>query len=507
MAREARPAEQAHSDERTHSAEQAHPGTGFLRAITRLDATALVVGSMVGSGIFIVSADIARQVASPGLLLAVWVLSGITTVIGALTYGELAVMFPSAGGQYVYLREGISPLFGYLYGWTLFMVIQTGTIAAVAVAFARFTSVFFPSLSPDVLLGFTVHLPSGPIDVGLSAQRALAIVSVIVLTWINIRGVRTAALIQTSLTLLKVLSLVGLIVAGLMLGRNPHTLAANFGARFWPAGGLHLDTLATLGAAMVGALFAMDAWNNVGFAAGELKNPRRDLPFSMAAGVLTVTVLYLLANLGYLSVLPLSGIAAAPQDRVATAVLQAVFGGAGLALMAAAIMISTFGCNNGLILSGARVYYAMAHDGLFFRKTGALHSRHQTPTPALAVQAVWTCVLCLSGTYSQLLDYVIFAALLFYLLTGVSLFALRRRRPDLERPVRVPAYPWLPALYILLTGAIAVDLLARKPRYTWPGLLIVALGVPVYYGWRLAARRARRAEEELARLDVEEPRP
>ncbi len=481
---------------------EAPAASGFVKAITRLDATALVVGSMVGSGIFIVSADIARQVGSPGLLLAVWVISGITTVIGALTYGELAAMFPSAGGQYIYLREGISPLFGYLYGWTLFMVIQTGTIAAVAVAFARFTSVFFPALSPDIFLGFTVHLPSGPIGVGLSPQRVLAILSVIVLTGVNIRGVRTAALIQTSLTLVKILSLLGLILAGLILGRNAHALAANFGAGFWPAGGLHLDTLATLGAAMVGGLFAMDAWNNVGFAAGELKNPRRDLPFSMGAGVLTVTALYLLANCAYLSVLPLSGIATAPQDRVATAVLQAALGGAGLALMAAAIMVSTFGCNNGLILSGARVYYAMAHDGLFFRKAGALHPRYQTPAPALAVQAVWTCVLCLSGTYSQLLDYVIFAALLFYLLTGVSLFALRRARPDLERPVRVPAYPWLPALYVLLTGAIAADLLVRKPQYTWPGLLIVALGIPVYYGWRALTQRAPPVTRP-AKLDAE----
>lgn len=467
----------------------ARPPTEFVKAIGRLDATALVIGSMVGSGIFIVSADIARQVGAPSLLLAVWGLAGLTTVMGALAYGELAAMFPSAGGQYVYLREGISPLFGYLYGWTLFLVIQTGTIAAVAVAFARFTSVFFPALTPDVFLGFTLHLPSGPIDVGLSPQRLLAIATVILLTWINVRGVRTAAVIQTSLTTLKVASLAGLILAGLVVGRNASALAANFRAGFWPAGGLHVAVLPALGAAMVGGLFSMDAWNNVGFAAGELREPRRDLPFAMAAGVLTVTVLYLLANLGYLSVLPLSGIAGAPQDRVATAVLEAVFGSVGLSLMAAAIMVSTFGCNNGLILSGARVYFAMALDGLFFRRAGALHPRYQTPAFALVIQAVWTCVLCLSGTYSQLLDYVIFAALLFYLLTAVSLFALRARRPQAERPVSVPGYPWLPALYVLLTGAIAIDLLAVKPRYTWPGLIIVTLGVPVYYAWRLAAQR------------------
>ena len=464
---------------------------GFVKAITRLDATALVVGSMVGSGIFIVSADIARQLGSPGLLLAVWLAAGVTTVMGALTYGELAAAFPTAGGQYVYLREGISPLFGYLYGWTVFMVIQTGTIAAVAVAFARFTAVFLPALSPTVFLGFTVHLPSGPIEVGLSPQRLLAMASVVVLTLVNVRGVRTAALIQTSLTTLKVVSLAALILVGLTIGRNARAIGANFGAHFWPAGGAHLALLPLLGAAMVGALFAMDAWNNVGFASGELKEPRRDLPFAMGAGVLTVTVLYLLANLAYLSVLPLAGIASAPQDRVATAVLQAALGGPGLALMAAAIMIATFGCNNGLILAGARVYYAMARDGLFFRKVSALHPRYQTPAPALGLQAVWTCVLCVSGTYSQLLDYVIFAALLFYVLTGLSLFALRLRRPQLPRPVRVPGYPWLPALYVLMTAAIAVDLLLVKPRYTWPGLAIVALGVPVYFAWRWVARRGR----------------
>lgn len=467
-----------------------HPPAEFVKAISRLDATALVVGSMVGSGIFIVSADIGRQVGSPGLLLAVWILAGITTVIGALTYTELAAMFPSAGGQYVYLREGISPLFGYLYGWTLFLVIQTGTIAAVLVAFARFASVFFPALSPEVFLGFTLHLPSGPIDVGLSPQRVLAIATVILLTWINYRGVRTAAIIQTSLTTLKVASLVGLIIAALLIGRNARALVSNFGAGFWPSSGLSLAVLPAIGAAMVGALFSMDAWNNVGFAGSELKNPRRDLPFAMVAGVTTVTVLYLLANLGYLSVLPLSGITSAAQDRVATAVLQVVFGGAGLAIMAAAIMISTFGCSNGLILSGARVYFAMARDGLFFRRAGTLHPKRQTPAFALVIQAIWTCVLCLSGTYSQLLDYVIFAALLFYLLTALSLFALRRTRPQADRPVPAPGYPWLPALYVLVTGAIAVDLLIVKPRYTWPGLVIVALGVPVYFAWRLVGQHA-----------------
>src|SRR6266702_2990433 len=444
----------------------------FVRAISRLDATALVVGSMIGSGIFIVSADILRQVHSPGLLLTVWLLSGVVTLLGALSYGELAAMFPKAGGQYVYLREGISPLFGYLYGWTLFVVIQTGTIAAVAVAFARFTSVFWPGLSPDVFLGSTVHFPQpiGDVTVGLSPQRLFAVASLVVLTWINVRGVRTAAIIQTSLTAIKTAALAALILLGLTIGR-------------------HADAV---GAAMLGSLFSMDAWNNVGFAGSELKEPRKDLPFAMGVGVLIVTLLYVLANVAYLNVLPATAIANAPQDRVGTAALQAILGQPGLKLMAAAIMISTFGCNNGLILSGARVYYAMARDDLFFKSAGLLHPRYKTPTVALIVQAVWTCLLCLSGTYTQLLNFVIFAALVFYMLTAVGLFALRVKRPTADRPVRAPGYPWLPGLYVLMTGVIAADLLTQDATRTYSalGLGLVLLGVPVYFGWRALVKRA-----------------
>jgi APA family basic amino acid/polyamine antiporter len=464
--------------------------TEFVKAITRLDAIALVVGSMIGSGIFIVSADITRQVHTPGLLLAVWAVAGAVTLLGAVTYGELAAMFPRAGGQYVYLREGISPLFGFLYGWTLFAVIQTATIAAVAVAFAKFTAVLFPALTPDVFLGGTV----GGYQLGLSWQRAFAILSVVLLTWINVRGVRTAALIQTTLTIVKTGALAALVVFGISIGRNADAIAANFGPAFWPAGGFTTALLPVIGAAMVGALFSMDAWNNVGFAAGELKNPERDVPFAMAAGVGLVTLLYVLANVAYLNVLPLEAIANAPQDRVGTAALQAMFGDAGLYLMAAAIMIATFGCNNGLILSGARVYYAMARDDLFFlRRAGDLHPVHRTPTVALVVQAVWTSLLCLSGTYGQLLDYIIFAAVLFYSLTIVGLFALRVKRPELPRPVRAPGYPVLPALYVVATGMICVNLLIQKPLYTWPGLIIVALGVPVYFVWRGIGRGKRAA--------------
>jgi len=460
--------------------------TEFAKVLTRLDGTALCVGSMIGSGIFIVSANILRQVEAPGLLLLVWTLAGAVTLMGALSYGELAAMFPKAGGQYVYLREAISPLFGYLYGWTLFMVIQTGTIAAVAVAFARFTAVFVPALSADVFLGTTINLGSGPIEVGLSAQRLFAVASVIVLTWINVRGVHTAAVIQTTLTIVKTAALIGLILLGLTFGRNADVVAANFGSGFLPAEGLSLSLLPLVGAAMVGSLFSMDAWNNVGFASGEMKDPAKDLPFAMVAGVLIVTVLYVLANAAYLSVLTGAAIQTAPEDRVGTAALQAMVGDAGLYVMAGAIMISTFGCNNGLILSGARVYYAMARDNLFFRKTGELHPQYRTPAFALVAQAIWTCVLCLSGTYSELLNYVIFAAVLFYMITGIGIFALRERRPDAERPVKAVAYPWLPAIYVVLTALICINLLVQpaQQRYAGLGLIIVALGVPVYYGWR-----------------------
>jgi len=462
--------------------------TEFVRAISRLDATALVVGSMIGSGIFLVSADILRQVQAPGLLLLVWGISGVVTLLGALTYGELAAMFPKAGGNYVYLREAISSLFGYLYGWTLFTVIQTGTIAAVAVALARFTSVLFPSLSPDVFLGTTLHFPQpiGDIAVGLSPQRIFAILSIALLTWINVRGVRTAAFIQTSLTAIKTVVLAALIILGITIGRNAVALASNFGPGFWPVGGLTLAILPVIGAAMVGSLFSMDAWNNVGFAAGELKQPEKDLPYAMAMGVLTVTTLYVLANVAYLHVLPPDAIAHAPQDRVGTAAMEAMFGTPGLYIMAVAIMISTFGCNNGLILSGARVYYAMAVDNLFFKSAAVLHPQYKTPAVALIVQAVWTCVLCLSGTYGQLLNFVIFAAVAFYLVTAIGLFALRRKRPDLPRPVRAPGYPWLPALYVVLTALIAINLLVQDATrtYSFLGLALVVLGVPVYYGWR-----------------------
>jgi len=479
---------------------QPSTSTTLVRGISLTAAVAIVMGSMIGSGIFIVPADIARQVGSPGLLLAVWAVTGVVTVMGALTQGELAAMYPRAGGQYVYLREGLSPLWGFLYGWTLFLVIQTGTIAAVVVAFSKFLAVLWPSLSPDVWLSLG-HIPAPgdalfallghppahaeAIEIGVSWQRLFGIGIVLLLTWVNARGVRTAAWIQTVFTAAKVLALVGLVLLGLAVGRNAAALAANFrGGNFWGATPLSLAVLPIIGAAMVGSLFSSDAWNNVAFAATEVKNPRRNLPLALGLGTAVVCTLYVLANVAYLNVLPIGQIAGAAQDRVGTAAMQVVFGQAGLAIMAVAIMISTFGCTNGLVLAGARVYYAMSHDGMFFRGAGVVDPRHRTPKAALWVQALWTCLLALSGTYGNLLDYVIFAAVLFYFLTVVALFRLRRIRADAERPYRAVGYPWMPALYMAAMALLMVDLLVKKPLYTWPGLIIVMIGIPVYFVWR-----------------------
>ncbi len=452
---------------------------GFVRGINLTAAVSLVIGSMIGSGIFIVSADIGRQVGSPGNLLMVWILTGVITIIGAVTQGELAAMYTGAGGQYVYLREGLSPLWGFLYGWTLFMVIQTGTIAAVAVAFGRFTGVIFPAISETVFLGGDI----GKYHVGLSAARALGIVTVLLLTWINVQGVKTAAWIQTVLTAIKVLTLGGLILLGITIGRHADAIAANF-HHFWEPTSFSLAILPAMGVAMVGSLFSSDAWNNVAFAAAEVENPRRNLPLALFLGTLTVSLIYCLVNVSYLHMMTLDTIEHVANDRVGTAAAQVLFGGAGATLMAVGIMISTFGCNNGLILSGARVYYAMACDGLFFRKAGQLDATRRTPKFGLWAQTIWTCLLCLSGSYGDLLNYVIFAAVLFYFLTVIALFRLRSLKPDAERPYRAVGYPWLQVVYCILLGAIMIDLLIKSPQYTWPGLIIVLIGVPVYFVWR-----------------------
>lgn len=459
-------------------------GPRLERGLTLLDATMLVVGSMIGSGIFIVSADIARNMGSSGWLLVVWLATGVMTLFAALSYGELAAAMPRAGGQYVFLREGLGHLTGFLYGWTLFLVIQTGTIAAVAVAFARFLGVLLPSVSPDVFLSFGhVPMPGGTIELGLSPQRLVAIGVVVVLTLVNMRGLREAKWVQNVFTIAKTAALLGLIGLGILVGRNAEAISANFHEMFQGAPTGTALALA-FGAAMVGSLFSSDAWNNVTFAAAEVRRPERNLPLALALGTGIVTVLYLLANLAYLLVLPLSQIQGAPQDRVGTLAMQHVLGGPGLYFMAVAILVSTFGCTNGLILSGARVYYAMARDGLFFRRAGLISRRTHVPVWALGVQGVWTALLTLTGTYGQLLDYVIFAALLFYILTMIALFRLRATRPEMERPYRAVGYPLVPALYVVAAAGIALVLLIAKPVYTVSGLCLVILGIPVYLLWR-----------------------
>jgi APA family basic amino acid/polyamine antiporter len=488
----------------------------FVKGINLTSATTLVIGSMIGSGIFIVSADIARLVSSPALLILAWVVTGFMTIVGALTYGELAAMMPKAGGQYVFLRESLGPLWGFLYGWSMFLVIQTGTIAAVGVAFGKFLGVLFPAISADKWLWHIGHVPKWPVgplvlgnmDVGLNLQNLMAIGTVVLLTAINVRGVRTGAIVQNIFTFSKAAALLGLVLIGAALGRNLEAMRQNFG-HFWQnasfstlhpvqvgvGGPIALVGLFTVVAiAQVGSLFSSDAWNNVTFTAAEVENPRRNLPLSLALGTSIVILLYIAANFVYLMVLPLHGdphgttilargIQYAADDRVGTAVMQQAFGASGAALMAIAILLSTFGCNNGLILAGARVYYAMARDGLFFRSIGKLHPRYKTPVVSLVVQAIWACFLCLSGTYNQLLELTMFTVIIFYILTFGGLFVLRRTRPDAPRPYRALGYPVLPALYIVMASFIDVVLLRYKPQYTWPGLIIVLLGIPVYLLW------------------------
>jgi APA family basic amino acid/polyamine antiporter len=485
---------------------------------------------MIGSGIFIVDADIARGTNSPALFLAAWVVTGVLTMIGALSYGELAAMMPKAGGQYVYLRESLGPLWGFLYGWTLFLVIQTGTIAAVCVAFGKFLGVFFPTISTTHWLWHIAHVPPIPLgpmvlgnmDIGISTANLTGVVVVFFLAIVNIFGVKLGALIQNVFTSAKALSLAALVVVGFLIGRNPAAIDANFGpgwSQFWRNAGwssLHpvqvgiggptvlVNLLVILAVVQVGSLFSSDAWNNITFTAGEVKNPKRNIPLSLVLGTGFVLTVYFLASAAYLVVLPMRGdpngatvlargIQYAAEDRVGTAALEQIFHSAGANLMAAAILVSTFGCANGLSLAGARVYYAMSRDGLFFKSVGKLHPKFRTPVAGLIVQAGWATLLCLSGSYNQLLDYIIFAVLVFYILTILGLFVLRVKRPHAPRPYKALGYPVLPALYLVMAAWICVVLLRYKPQYTWPGLVLVLLGIPVYLFW--SHRPASQAED------------
>jgi APA family basic amino acid/polyamine antiporter len=509
--------------------------TEFRRGLGLYDATMVVIGSMIGSGIFIVSADMSRSLGSPGWLLVAWVVTGVLTVTAALSYGELAAMMPRAGGQYVYLREAFSPLCGFLYGWTLFLVIQTGTIAAVGVAFAKFLGVVWPHGWRRIALDEYLIPPLpvfGSYYVSLSTAQLVAVVLIGLLTLTNVFGLQYGKWIQNVFTTAKAGALFGLIVACLLLGWKASTVEANFGD-FWtphqpeviepalsaPAflgeGGQRaaaaynaavgrvaattaFGLLVALCVVQTGSLFSSDAWNNITFAAGEVKEPRRTIPLSLALGTGTVIALYLLANVGYLATLPFDAIRRAPEDRVGTAALEAISSeGVGVALMAVAIMVSTFGCTNGLILAGARAYYAMARDGLFFRAAGRLNAA-RVPAWGLVLQGVWAALLVLprvrtdegkpvpeyGNLYSNLLDYIISAALIFYILTIVGIFRLRRTRPDAERPYRAFGYPVVPALYVVGAGVILLMLFLYRPATTWPGLVIVLLGLPVYFLWR-----------------------
>ncbi|MDX1984706.1 MAG: amino acid permease [Bryobacteraceae bacterium] len=479
------------------------PESDLQRQLGLLDSTMMVIGSMIGSGIFIVSAEIARQVGSPGWLLVVWLVTGVLTVAGALSYGELASMMPHAGGQYLYLREAFSPLWGFLYGWTLFLVIQTGTVAAVSIAFARFSGVIFPPVSESNYLIPPLHLTGG-YAISLSTAQLVGVVVIALLTWTNTRGLQYGKLIQNVFTVAKTGALAGLVVLGLFIGWNGEVVAKAV-ASFWQpsavtpiAPELAATTVYGLFIAIcisqTGSLFSADAWNNITFTAGEVKDPKRNIALSLALGTGAVILLYLLANVAYIVTLPLEGIQHAPSDRVATAVLERIFPGTGTALMAGAIMISTFGCMNGLILAGARAYFAMARDGVFFPRAAELNAA-RVPGWALIVQGVWSALLVLprtfdpvSGTYGNLygnlLDYVMSAALIFYVLTIAGIFRLRRTRPDAERPYKAFGYPVVPGLYIAGTACILGALFVYRPATTWPGVVIAILGVPVYLWFR-----------------------
>ncbi|NOW97692.1 amino acid permease [Mucilaginibacter sp. SG564] len=449
--------------------------------LSLLDGTMLVAGSMIGSGIFIVSADIIRNVGSSGWLIAIWVLTGFMTLTAALSYGELSGMFPKAGGQYVYLKEAYNKFIAFLYGWSFFAVIQTGTIAAVGVAFSKFTAYLIPAFSEDNILlnlGF----------MKISAAQVVSIVLIIFLTFINTRGVKGGKLIQNTFTLTKLLSLFGLIGFG-FLALKGDIWHANW-SNAWDIHNLSKDgsitaltiggALGAIAAAMVGSIFSSDAWNNVTFIAGEMKNPKRDVALSLGLGTLIVTIIYVSANVVYTGVLPLHDIANAEKDRVAVAASHVIFGNIGTYVIAVMIMISTFGCNNGLILSGARVYYSMAKDGLFFKRTGDLN-KFGVPQFGLWIQCVVASILCLSGRYGDLLDMISFVVVIFYMLTIIGIFILRAKHPNAERPYKAFGYPILPAIYILMGLAFCILLIIYKPQFTWPGLIIVLIGIPIYF--------------------------
>jgi APA family basic amino acid/polyamine antiporter len=479
------------------------------KRVNLFDGISIVAGAMIGSGIFIVSADIARNVGSAGWLMVVWLITGIITIIGAISYGELASMMPNVGGQYVYLKEAYHPLIGFLFGWTTFLVIQCGSIAAVAVAFAKFTGVIVPWISDRNIL-----LQLGPVKVTSTMVVAIAMISF--LTWLNTRGIVTGKRVQNIFSSTKVIALLGFILLGFFATKGINSLEINKEV-FWKASQAGADNqmlplagfgiVAAVGTALVGSLFASDAWYNVTYISGEVINPKRNVPLSLLFGTLIVSVIYLITNFVYIKILPVAGspdgvdvlsrgIQFATDDRVATSAMSVVFGDYAAIIMAVFIMVSTFGCNHSLILAAPRVYYAMARDGLFFRKVAEIN-KFGVPGFALVIQGIWAILLCLSGTYSDLLDYVIFAVLLFFTITIVAIFVLRVKRPDIPRPYKAFGYPVIPAIYVLTTITIMIILLIYKPLYTFPGLIIVIIGIPVYYLWRKYSGNKYRATDSF----------
>jgi len=479
------------------------------KRVTLFDGISIVSGAMIGSGIFIVSADIARNVGSPGWLLVVWLITGIMTIIGAISYGELASMMPHVGGQYVYLKEAYHPLIGFLFGWTTFLVIQCGTIAAVGVAFAKFSGVLFPWISDKNIL-----LYIGPLKI--SSTMVIAIIMISFLTWLNTRGIVTGKTVQNIFSSTKIIALFGFIVIGFLATKSINSLEINKEI-FWNASKadpgnqsiplVGFALIAAIGSALVGSLFSSDAWYSVTYISGEVINPKRNVPLSLLFGTLIVSALYLLTNYVYIKILPLTGspdgadaisrgIQYATDDRVATSAMSVIFGDSAAVIMAVFIMISTFGCNNGLIMAGPRVYYAMAKDGLFFKRVGDIN-KNGVPGFAIIVQGIWSVLLCMSGTYGNLLDYVIFAVLIFFTLTILAIFILRVKRPDIPRPYKAFGYPVIPSLYILTTITIMVILLIYKPNYTFPGLLIVILGIPVFFLWKKYNKTSGKIESEF----------
>ncbi|MDP4283500.1 MAG: amino acid permease [Bacteroidota bacterium] len=465
--------------------------SSFKPSLRLFDATMIVAGSMIGSGIFIVSADITRNVGSAGWLIIVWLLTGFMTLTAALSYGELSGMFPHAGGQYVYLKEAYNPLTGFVYGWSFFAVIQTGTIAAVGVAFSKFAAYLIPSISET---NFLLKISTGVNDTGvptfftISAAQIISIILITFLTWTNTKGVKGAKWIQNIFTSTKILSLLGLIIAGIIFFK-PEVWQANWTDAFsmkklsatrGMEGVVGAGVLGAIAASMVGSIFSSDAWNNVTFIAGEIENPKRNIGLSLFLGTLIVTVVYVCANLMYVAVLPLHNLAFAPQDRIAVSAANAMMGNVGTYVIAIMIMISTFGCNNGLILAGARVYYSMGKDGLFFRKAATLN-KNSVPGWALWAQCIVASILCLSGKYGDLLDMISFVVVIFYVLSIAGIFILRKKSPEAERPYKALGYPVLPAIYILMGISFCILLIIYKPEFTWPGLIIALLGIPIYY--------------------------